>query len=191
MRMIPNILSTMRMLCGWLVIGLLATPSATSLLLVLVVMALAEFSDLADGQIARRYDAGSDFGKIIDPLADSLYRAMVFLAFVGAGWMPVWMMAVIFSRDILVSYMRVFSQQAGITMGARASGKLKAVVQGTVQATTVILALATGLPEDSGSAGLVYGLLLIATLVTAWSAVDYARGLTRAVDLRRMVLNRA
>ncbi len=123
---------------------LIAQGSTTALVATILVMLLAEVSDLLDGHLARRLNVSSPFGKIVDPLADSLYRALVFLAFMDAGWMPVWMVAVIISRDILVSYLRIFSEQHGVTMGARQSGKIKAVFQGVVQIGTVALVIAAG-----------------------------------------------
>lgn len=188
--MLPNLLSLARIVCGPVVLVLIAQASLTALVLTIVVMLLAELSDLLDGHLARKLDVASAFGKIVDPLADSLYRAMVFLAFMDAGWMPVWMVAVIISRDILVSYLRIFSEQHGITMGARQSGKIKAVFQGVVQIGTVLLVIAAGGMLTGTYDTLVYTLLLIATAVTAWSGVDYTLGFLRSVSLRDVVANR-
>ena len=110
--------------------------------------------------------------------------------FLDAGWMPMWMVAVIISRDILVSYLRIFSEQNGVTMGARQSGKIKAVFQGVVQIGTVALVLASGGSLAGIHATLVFSLLLVATVVTAWSGIDYTLGFLRTVDLRHMVANR-
>ena len=190
MRAIPNVLSISRFFCGPLIMVLLAQQTDTALFAIIVVMALAEISDLLDGHMARRLNAGSDFGKILDPLADSLYRAVVFLAFLDAGLMPAWMVAVIFCRDILVSYVRIFSQQHGVTMGARQSGKIKAVVQGIAQIGTIVILLVMGMPANDTAMLAIHGLLGIATLVTAWSAYDYARGFFRSASLWSMVTNR-
>ncbi|MCB1832474.1 MAG: CDP-diacylglycerol--glycerol-3-phosphate 3-phosphatidyltransferase [Geminicoccaceae bacterium] len=190
MRMLPNLLSLGRIFCGPLVMLLISMESQTALAVTLIVMLVSEVSDLADGHIARRYSATSNFGKIVDPLADSLYRAMVFLAFLDAGWMPLWMVAIIVSRDILVSYLRIFSQQNGITLSARTSGKIKAVVQGIVQIATVGAFFVFGLDPAHWVTNLVYIGLSIATLVTAWSAVDYTIGFLRSVDIRETVSNK-
>ena len=183
MQNLPNILSVCRVFCGPLVIFLIAQHSNLGLWLALAIMALSEISDLLDGHLARKLNVTSRFGKIIDPLADSLYRAMVFLAFLDAGWMPLWMVAIIISRDILVSYLRIFAQQNGITMAARMSGKIKAIVQGIAQMSTVALLVLFGATQDSSIDGVIYALLFGATAVTAWSAIDYLLGFLRIVDL--------
>ena len=167
--MLPNILSLARIFCGPLVMLLVAQGSLTALIATILVMLLAEISDLMDGHLARKLNVTSAFGKIVDPLADSLYRALVFLAFMDAGWMPAWMVAVIVSRDILVSYLRIFSEQHGVTMGARQSGKIKAVFQGVVQIGTVVLVIVSGGALVGVYETLVFSILLVATLVTAWS----------------------
>jgi CDP-diacylglycerol---glycerol-3-phosphate 3-phosphatidyltransferase len=188
--MLPNILSLARICCGPVVMVLIAQGSMAALIATIAVMLLAEVSDLLDGHLARRLNVASAFGKIVDPLADSLYRALVFLAFMDAGWMPVWMVAVIISRDILVSYLRIFSEQNGVTMGARQSGKIKAVFQGVVQIGTIGLVIAAGGVLGGIHASLVFVLLLIATLVTAWSGLDYTLGFLRSVGVRNVVVNR-
>lgn len=169
---------------------LIAQASLGALIATIIVMLLAEISDLLDGHLARKLNVTSPFGKIVDPLADSLYRALVFLAFMDAGWMPVWMVAVIISRDILVAYLRIFSEQNGVTMGARQSGKIKAVFQGMVQIGTIVLVIAAGGVLGGVFATLAFWLLLIATLVTAWSGVDYTLGFIRSVGVRDLVANR-
>ena len=188
--MLPNILSFARICCGPVVMVLIAQGSMAALIATIAVMLLAEVSDLLDGHLARRLNVASAFGKIVDPLADSLYRALVFLAFMDAGWMPVWMVAVIISRDILVSYLRIFSEQNGVTMGARQSGKIKAVFQGVVQIGTIGLVIAAEGVLGGIYATLVFLLLLIATMVTAWSGLDYTLGFLRSVGVRNVVANR-
>lgn len=188
--MLPNLLSLARIFCGPLVMLLVAQGSSTALVVTILVMLLAEISDLMDGHLARKLNVTSAFGKIVDPLADSLYRALVFLAFMDAGWMPAWMVAVIVSRDILVSYLRIFSEQHGVTMGARQSGKIKAVFQGVVQIGTVVLVIASGGALAGVYATLAFSMLLVATLVTAWSGMDYTLGFFRTVGFRDVVANR-
>ena len=179
---LPNILSLFRSVIGFVVIYLLLQNDKDLLIVATGIMLLAEFSDAADGFLARRYNLVSRFGMIIDPMSDSLYRAMVFLGFMAVGWLPVWFAAIIISRDIIVAYLRVFAQQEGITMAARSSGKIKAIVQATAQVWTVgmfgledFFSQYWSVPEVS------FWLLTIATVVTAWTAVDYTMGYIEGV----------
>lgn len=150
------------------------------LLVVLIALVLAEISDGVDGAVARRTGATSDVGKLLDPLADSLFRFFVFLGFYAVGWIPLWMVTVFFVRDLIVAYLRVFAALQQVVLAARKSGKIKAVVQATAQIATLVFALAhcMGWPQEFLGFTLPvellsYVLVLLAAAVTAWSAVDY------------------
>lgn len=173
---IPNMLSLVRALLGLPIVALVTYGGAEAWLAAIAVMALAEISDALDGILARRTGTVSDFGKVIDPMADSLYRALVFLAFLAAGWMSVWLVAVIFARDIVVAYVRTLSQQIGVTMSARRSGKIKAAVQAFAQFSTVGLYAAAALGASVPAAEISTWLLIAAAAMTAYSGYDYVRG---------------
>lgn len=156
--------------------------------LCLLGLVLAEISDVADGMVARRTGSVSDLGKLLDPLSDSIFRQFVFLGFLVSGWLPLWMMAVLFSRDILVAYLRVFAGLQDVVLAARLSGKVKAVAQATAQIALVILVighhygvgeslLGAPLPMDT----IAFWLLGGATAVTAWSGIDYAHHVLTAI----------
>lgn len=172
---IPNMLSLVRALLGLPIVALVTYGGAEAWLAAIAVMALAEISDALDGILARRTGQVSDFGKVIDPMADSLYRALVFLAFLAAGWMSVWLVAVIFARDIIVAYIRTLSQQIGVTMSARPSGKIKAAVQAFAQFSTVGLYAAAALGAPVPAVEISTWLLIAAAVMTAYSGYDYVR----------------
>lgn len=151
-------------------------------------LVLAEITDVMDGIVARRTGEVSNVGKLLDPLSDSVFRTFVFLGFVHSGWMPLWMMAVFFARDILVAYLRVFSGLQNIVMGARLSGKLKAIVQATAQIALVILYALHHWQVPQNLLGITlpmtevgFWLCFAAAAVTAWSGFDYTRDVFNGV----------
>ena len=171
---LPNVISSFRIAAGPVCIFLLTENSPLAIWLALLAMIAAEISDFLDGHLARTWGQISNFGKILDPMADSLYRVAVFVAFAANGWMPAWMLALIAGRDIAVAYLRIIAEEHGHTLAARMSGKLKAVAQGTAQLAVVgLLALGTVF-DVPASAGLRMTLLMIAAAVTAFSLIDYA-----------------
>ncbi|KAB2850227.1 MAG: CDP-diacylglycerol--glycerol-3-phosphate 3-phosphatidyltransferase [Hyphomicrobiaceae bacterium] len=183
---LPNVISSFRIAAGPVCIYLLADGSPLGLWLALLTMIAAEISDFLDGHLARTWGQISNFGKILDPMADSLYRIAIFVAFAANRWMPVWMLALFLCRDIAVSYLRIIAEEHGHTLAARMSGKLKAVFQATAQLMMVgLLALAT-VWELPASEGLRAALLTAAAAVTAYSLIDYA-----ADVLARMARKRA
>ncbi len=181
-KQIPNAMTVTRMLVVPYVVWLLHNPDSTSLLIAAYVMFVCELTDMFDGEAARRLAAVSNFGKLVDPLADSLYRSTVFVAFMSVGWMPVWMLLVVLWRDILVAYVRIVCASTGFVMSARSTGKIKAVVQAGAQVLTVLLFyferefvdvmdLLFGLQTGD----VVFGMLLVSVLYTGYSAIDYLR----------------
>ncbi len=107
-------------------IGLLALP-----LILIGLVAIAELTDLFDGMAARKWNQVTELGKLLDPMADSIFRLSVFLALTqGPVHLPLWLILCFFYRDSVISLLRTVCALRGFTLAARWSGKIKAVVQG-------------------------------------------------------------
>jgi CDP-diacylglycerol--glycerol-3-phosphate 3-phosphatidyltransferase len=178
---LPNAITWYRVIAAIPIILLLVSGSTTALWAALVLMAIAEISDGIDGWVARRYGQVSAVGKILDPMADSLYRVSVFTAFAANRWMPVWMFLIMLWRDVSVSYLRVVAEQKIGTLAARQSGKWKAVAQGIAQILVVAVYAWWGTALPANVSWLLWSALLVATLVTAWSLVDYGLAVYRGL----------
>ena len=114
------------------------------LLACLILALLGEASDFFDGFMARRLKQVSDFGKLMDPYSDSLFRLTIFFCFASSAhgeWIPIWMVLIFFYRDVLTSVIRVFAMHKGIVVAARWSGKIKAWAQAIGYLTLLVLAL--------------------------------------------------
>ena len=170
---LPNAITGYRFIAGPLCLLLLVYPMTGSIWVVLALMILAEISDALDGYVARFARQVTKVGKILDPMADGLYRGSIFIAFLAIGWMPMWMLAVILIRDVAVSHLREFAEARQQTLGARNSGKWKAVAQAAAQLSIVGYAALFGSAHPESFALLRSAMLTIATLVTAYSFVDY------------------
>jgi CDP-diacylglycerol---glycerol-3-phosphate 3-phosphatidyltransferase len=150
----------------------LLTPRS-GLIACLIVMSLSEISDVLDGILARRLNQVSDFGKLLDPYADSVFRLSCFFAFAShshGGWIPLWMAMTLFYRDLLVTVIRTFGIERRVFVHARASGKIKAIAQGSVEFVILAAALLIG---EAHVRPLATTLMWLVTAVTAWSAWDY------------------
>jgi len=133
--------------------ALLLDRTPPSLVWAFMVILLMELTDLTDGLVARRDGGVSDVGKLLDPLVDSLARFTIFAAFLAMGVMPLWMLLIIFYRDMVVSYMRSMAATQGVVMMARSSGKAKALVQGAGIELVVLLLLVQGLAAAGDRTG--------------------------------------
>ncbi len=179
---LPNAITSLRIVATVPVILLLVNAENWALWAALGIMIVSEFTDWVDGVIARRRGQVSNVGKILDPMADSLYRVSVFTAFAANHWMSLWMLLIIVWRDVAVSYLRVVAEQTVGTLGARQSGKWKAVAQSIAQ-IVVVAGYAIWGPDLPEAADLVLSLvLLMATVVTAYSLIDYAASIFRKAN---------
>jgi CDP-diacylglycerol--glycerol-3-phosphate 3-phosphatidyltransferase len=98
-------------------------------ILALVVFALAAFTDILDGRIAHKRNMVTDFGKLMDPIADKILVLAAFIAFVQMGLIKGWMVMIIISREILITSLRLFALNKGKVLSAGRAGKQKTVSQ--------------------------------------------------------------
>ncbi|MCB1107139.1 MAG: CDP-diacylglycerol--glycerol-3-phosphate 3-phosphatidyltransferase [Chlamydiia bacterium] len=93
-------------------------------------LALSELSDFFDGFLARRFNLVTELGKILDPMADSITRLTILLTFTqGFIRLPLLLVFVFVYRDAMISTLRTVCAFRGVTLAARTSGKIKAVLQ--------------------------------------------------------------
>jgi CDP-diacylglycerol--glycerol-3-phosphate 3-phosphatidyltransferase len=149
---LPNIITLAR-ICLTPVIALLPFiqgywPKVTAFLIFLI----AAFSDILDGWLARRYNAVSDLGKLLDPIADKL---LLFATLIPIFWMtrhptilvdyripwwgslPVWVALLLVGREVLITAFRHFAMRRGVIIPAVAAGKAKALAQNIFIGATI------------------------------------------------------
>ena len=97
---------------------------------ILIALAVvSEISDVFDGFFARRHNKVTDLGKLLDPMADSIFRLSVLFSFTqGFLQLPLLLVSVFFYRDIIISTLRTICALRGVALAARWSGKIKAVI---------------------------------------------------------------
>jgi CDP-diacylglycerol---glycerol-3-phosphate 3-phosphatidyltransferase len=139
-------------------------------------LGISELSDAFDGYLARKYNQVTDLGKILDPMADSIYRISVFLTFtLEPVKLPVGLVFVFLYRDSVISTLRTICALKGFALAARPSGKLKAVIQAI--AAFIVLCLmflnALNLLAPSDLTSYSTRVVGIAALYTLLSGVDY------------------
>jgi CDP-diacylglycerol--glycerol-3-phosphate 3-phosphatidyltransferase len=139
--------------------------------------AIAMITDLFDGQLARRYDLVTDFGKIADPIADKAIMGAALVGLSALGDLPWWVTAVILFREIGITLMRFWVIKLAVIPASR-GGKLKTLIQG-VAVGMYILVLTGPL------ATLRAVVMAAAVILTVATGADYVR---RALALRRAEL---
>lgn len=139
---------------------------------------LAELTDLFDGMAARLRNQVTELGKLLDPMADSIFRLSVFLALTqGFVKLPLWLVLFFFYRDSIISLLRTVCALRGFTLAARFSGKVKAVVQGV--AALAILGLmipyALGILKLGLFRDISFYIVLCAVSYSVFSGIEYLK----------------
>jgi len=127
---IPNLLSALRIVLIPLFLYLLFVPSFSSRIWALVVFAFASLTDLVDGWSARKLNQETSFGKFLDPLADKFLVIAALVAFVILDpLVSLWMVFVIFGRDLMITLMRYLAIKKGEELRTSQFGKIKTAFQ--------------------------------------------------------------
>ncbi len=183
---LPNALTTLRILLvpvfGWLLLAD-GGNDVTLRLWSAAVFALAIMTDRWDGDIARRRNIVTDFGKLMDPIADKALTGMAFigLSLIGELWW--WVTVVVLGRELLVTGLRFWVIRYGI-IAASKGGKIKTTLQALALMGFILpLRDLSGVWHDVGLAlwWVAAVVMAVAVVVTVVTGVDYVR---RALRLR-------
>ena len=95
----------------------------------LLIFSAASLTDFFDGYIARKHKLVTNFGKLLDPIADKLLVLGAFITFVELRVVAAWMVVLIVSREIIITSLRLFAVTKGKVLAAEKGGKHKTVSQ--------------------------------------------------------------
>ena len=134
------------------------------MLISLGVFILASVTDYIDGQIARKFNQVSDFGKFLDPLADKLLTIAAMVMFCEWGSFPAWALMIVLTREFAVTGLRLVAVGKGKVIAAGWSGKVKTF------STMVGLCVMMAFPQVAIVSWVVMSVIVLTTL---YSGVEY------------------
>lgn len=208
---LPNAITLGRIALALLLAPMLLVDGFGMRLAAFIVFLVAAFSDLVDGKLARSRNLITDFGKLVDPLADKLLLAATFFTFYYLShggeprtpfpWfgntLPWWILAIIFGRELFITLFRSYAARRGVVIPAGAAGKLKAVFQNIATGAIIFwYALWSAKREHGWNTPFWNGIwvpfhrwfaiasLTIAVVLTVWSLAIYLKSF-RTLDLQR------
>lgn len=126
---LPNKLTISRFIftAGFLVVMFSQIRFHESFALILFIA--GGISDFMDGFIARRDKLITNFGILMDPLADKIMVCSAFIAFVGLKWIPAWMVVIIVARELAITGLRLLAASKNVVLAAEGYGKHKTISQ--------------------------------------------------------------
>jgi len=130
----------------------------------LVLFALGGITDYLDGEIARKRKLITNFGILMDPLADKIMTCSAFIAFVERGQMEAWMVVVIVARELAITGLRLLAASKNQVLAAESLGKHKTVSQlVTILSILVLLAF-----PQWGAFGQIFGFVIAGRSWVFW-----------------------
>jgi len=191
---LPNILTVVRILMVPVFVVLMALDGVWEYMryISLGIFVLAAITDYLDGIIARKKGIVTRFGKLMDPLADKILVSAGFIMLTGLDVIPAWVTVIVVARDFLLNTIRMFGTEAGETIAAGVTGKIKTafqmltVVLGMLDAQGLFAFITTGKVMEFGTLLLNVGFslsLAFAVIFTLWSCVEYVVKYRKYIDI--------
>ena len=166
---LPNRLTLSRLVLTLFFLIALFVPVPFHDTVALLLFGAASLTDYFDGKIARRDKLITNFGILMDPLADKILICSAFIAFIERGWISSWMVIVIVARELAITGLRLLASSKHVVLAAERYGKHKTISQ--ITATISILVLAS-YPAWGHWASVLFGFWVPAfTSIATWVAV--------------------
>ena len=179
---IANRLTMLRIILTFVFMFFLFIPALWAKATALLIFIFAALSDFFDGRIAQKRNMVTDFGKLMDPIADKILVLAAFAAFVQIQLIDAWMFVIVVAREILITSLRLFALNKGKVLSAAKAGKHKTLSQmvvifyilGFIVLKEAILAFSTWNPAwESFFRNSIYIMMLLTVGLTLYSGLSY------------------
>ncbi len=184
---LPNKLTVLRMILTPFYLAAMLVEFRYHYLAALVIFAVASITDFLDGNIARKNNLVTTFGKLCDPVADKMLTTAALLAFMQLGLCNIWVVMIILTREFLVTSFRLVSSAQGVVIPAGILGKIKTVSQ---MVFSILIMLGLFVSEfilfDYERFSLVSNILLwITAVLTVVSGIKYIVDGKKVIDFSK------
>lgn len=179
---IANKLTVARIVLTFVFMFFLFVHGLWAKVIALAIFIFAALSDYLDGRIAQKKNMVTDFGKLMDPIADKVLVLAAFAVFVQMQLIEAWMFVLIIFREILITSLRLFALNKGKVLSAGKAGKHKTVSQmaviflilGFIVLKETMLTFFTWSPgwEKFFRNG-IYALMIVTVGLTLYSGLSY------------------
>ena len=166
---LPNKLTILRIILVPVFVACFYLPVEGAMYIAAAVFVVAYFTDMLDGYIARKYNLITDFGKLMDPMADKLLTAAAMIMLTAYGLCSPIATFLTIGRELVISAFRLVSATQGVVIGAGKIGKLKTLTQ-FIGIVLILLGNPLfnriGVPFDQI-------VIWISVVLAVWSCTDY------------------
>lgn len=190
----PNKLTIARMIITPVFLAVLLWESLPHRFLVAtIIYSIAAITDAIDGKLARKNNQITNFGKLLDPIADKVLTTSALLAFMVMDLCNIWIVMIVLTREFAVASIRMIAAANGVVIPANFWGKLKTVSQMTFTIVIMLLGEVQGLLQtyaadfaatlpDNLLSLISNGLLWITAILTVISGAIYIKDSRNVID---------
>lgn len=190
----PNKLTIARMIITPVFLAVLLWESLPHRFLVAtIIYSIAAITDAIDGKLARKNNQITNFGKLLDPIADKVLTTSALLAFMVMNLCNIWIVMIVLTREFAVASIRMIAAANGVVIPANFWGKLKTVSQMTFTIVIMLLGEVQGLLQtyaadfaatlpDNLLSLISNGLLWITAILTVISGAIYIKDSKNVID---------
>jgi len=175
---LPNSITVVRIVAVPFIVWLMLDGSFARSWAAGWVFIFAIIGDFLDGYFARKLGLMSKMGAFLDPLADKLIVGTVLIMLIPLGRVEAWLVALLICRELTITALRAVAANDGVVIAASKWGKYKTAFQGTALSLLCLHYPFVGV--DLHRVG--YGTLLVATVFSLWSALDYLVAYARVAE---------
>lgn len=184
---LPNKLTLVRIILTPFYLAAMLLDFRFHYLVASAIFIVASITDFLDGNIARKHNLVTTFGKLCDPLADKMLTTAALLAFMEIGICNIWIVMIILTREFLVTSFRLVASAQGVVIPAGILGKIKTVSQ---MVFSIIIMISVHFVEmfalDYRKFSLVCNVMLSVTAVlTVVSGVKYIIDGKKVIDFSK------
>lgn len=183
---IPNILTVIRLLLIPLIVFYIFTGNY---ILAFVFFTISGITDIADGFIARKFNLISNFGKLMDPLADKLTQIATLASLVFTDIIPVWILLVVFLKEFIMICGASFLYGKDVVVYSKWYGKLATVLLYIAIVISLLLKQfeLAGVWEDIDLAIFIFALISTIFSLVMYVKDLYQKGFIDKQDLKKEV----
>lgn len=164
---LPNKITICRMFIAPIFLAVYLAGIPHRFLLSALIFALGAITDALDGRIARKNNIVTNFGKLLDPIADKMLVTAGLLAFMKDGLCSIWIVMIILTRDFAVTSVRMIAASQNVVIPANIGGKIKTVMQMVSFIVVMLLCELTNVYKLGLNMGLISNILLGVTAAVA------------------------
>lgn len=167
---LPHLLTMSRMLFAVPIALIMNHPDLWVRLAAAVLFIIASATDYWDGYFARKWNLMSDWGKIMDPIADKILVTTILVMFIPAGKIETWIVIILVARDLLIGGVRSVAAAEQMIIAANPGGKWKTALQMIAIPAVMVGDDFLGIPfQQLGNI-----MLWFSTVLSLWSGAQYA-----------------